>query len=94
MIPAGYLAHPLSGAVMLWPIEIYGPGLNKDLSGALQATPVMFGGRFLLYGFVWLTVRLLVHVLRLIAWSYWSMRSQVSFRHSELLIPSGRRGGA
>jgi len=61
---AGSLGHPLTGSLMLWPTGIYGLGFNNDLSGALHAIPVMFGGQFLLYGFVGLTVRLLVHLLR------------------------------
>jgi hypothetical protein len=66
VIAAGHLGHPLPGALMLWPTGIYGLGFNNDLSGALQAFPVMFGGQFLLYGFLGLTVRLLVRVLHLI----------------------------
>jgi hypothetical protein len=65
ILAAGNLGHPLPGALMLWPFGIYGLGFNSDLSGALHALPVMFGGQFLLYGFVGLTVRLLVRLLRL-----------------------------
>jgi len=64
IIAGGCLGHPLPGALILWPTGIYGLNFNNDLSGALHAIPVMFGGQFLLYGFVGLTVRLLVHLLR------------------------------
>jgi hypothetical protein len=63
ILVAGNFGHFIPGAVLLWPTGIYGLGFNNDLSGALHAIPVVFGGQFLLYGLLGIMTRWVIYAI-------------------------------
>src|SRR5215831_18180769 len=63
ILVAGNFGHLVPWAFLLWPTGIYGLRFNNDLSGALHAVPVMFGGQFLLYGLCGFLTRCTVHLI-------------------------------